>query len=44
MCGPIISLGDGRFKRMRVTPNRIMKGPKHVITFERIEDGNTQGL
>ncbi len=43
-CGPLIALGDGRYKRMRTNPKNIMGGLTHIVTFERFENGNPGGL
>jgi hypothetical protein len=43
-CGAVIDIGGGKYKRMRVNPRNIMAGSIHVVTFERIESGNPQGL
>lgn len=41
VCGPITSLGDGRYKRMRDNPRSIMGASIHMFTIERIESGDT---
>lgn len=44
ICGPLIPLGDGRYKRMRHNPKNIMAGDIHIVTFEKVEPGNPGGL
>lgn len=43
-CGAVIDIGGGKYKRMRINTRNIMAAPIHVVTFERIESGNPQGL
>jgi hypothetical protein len=44
VCGPLIPAGAGQYKRMRVNPRNLMSGTVHIVTYQRFESGNTQGL
>lgn len=44
VCGPLVASSGGKYKRMRVNPRNLMAGSMHIATFERFENGNTQGL
>ena len=44
VCGPLVTVGNGTYKRMRSNPRNLMGGLIHFTTFERFENGNSQGL
>lgn len=44
VCGPLIPLGDGRYKRMSHNPRNMLAADVHIVTFEKVEPGNPGGL
>jgi hypothetical protein len=44
VCGPILPLGGGQYKRMQLNPRNVMAGDIHLATILKVEPGNPGGL